>query len=186
LKQPATKKTDNGHLLEKVCLRFDHLPNKKNIVVLDTNHGYGVVWKKVIKKSLKDIKVIGIETRSLKEEISLKGDNVKFLLAMDLSRFDIIDIDSYGNPVPALNAIIKNGTFKKDVHIFITYIQRSFGGLGYAILCSIGYNKRMIRKIPSLFNIHPVEKMKAYLSTIGVKKIYRYGDERTNYIFFKL
>lgn len=183
---PITKKTDNSHVIEKVELRLNHLPKKQSIKILDVCHGYGEIWKKIKTKTDKEFDVTGLEKRTIKQRNTLVGDNLKIIPSLDLSVFDIIDIDVYGSPAKQFEAIIKNGTYKKDVYFFMTYIQRGFGCIDKVILKSCGYTDKMIKKIKSIFHKKPFEKLKIYLYNKGIRKIYRYGNDRTNYIFFKI
>jgi hypothetical protein len=160
-------KTDNSFLREKVELRIRYLPKKDKIKVLDCFAGKGVIWS-IIKSKVKDvdIQVVGID---LKEYgTNLKGNNVKYLLGMDLSKFDVIDLDAYGIPYEQLEVL-----FKKDYHgtIFITFIQTLYGGLPYGMLEQIGFTRSMIEKCPTLFFKNGFEKFLEYLAKNGISDI---------------
>jgi len=162
-----TKKTNNSFLQDKIDLRIENLPEKEKINVLDLFTGETIIWNKIKKTTKKDINVIGIDKKEY-NNIYLKGDNLKFLPSLNLNSYDIIDLDSYGVPFLQLDFILNN---TKGKIIFITFIQTMFGALPNKLLFFLGFNKRMIKLCPSLFNRNGFEKIKNYLSKKSVKKI---------------
>jgi len=102
---------------------------------------------------------------------------------MDLTKFDIIDLDAYGSPFNQLE-IIFNSNFEGP--IICTFIQTMSGGLNKALLIKLGYTLAMIKKCPSLFNKSGFDKMKEYLGKNGVKTISFYSKSRKNYFSFFL
>jgi len=181
MSKPAIK-TDNSFLSEKVMLRLEILKKirKKTIKILDAFNGQGIIWKVVSEKTKKNILIIPIEIKD-KPGIYLKCDNIKFIKGMDLSNFDIIDLDAYGSPYKQLSEL-----FKKDYKGFVicTYNQRIVGNLHKKMLIELGFTNEMIKKIPTLFTKNPIGKMKDYLSIHNVKKITGYFLKRTNYFYF--
>ena len=177
-------KVDNSFLRLKIKLRIDHLPKKNTINVLDAFGGDQVIWSE-IKRLLpeKKINVLGIEKKQT-AKIMLRGDNLKFLKAMDLSKFDVIDLDAYGIPYKQLKILFKKKL--TDKIIYVTFIQTIVGALPYSMLEEIGIPKRFIRKIPTLFFKNGLTKFKKYLAIQGVKVIYYYSIQRKNYLMFNL
>jgi len=174
-------KTDNSYFAEKVSLRIDALPNKKQIIVLDCFAGAGLLWNE-IKKTHKNIQVVPIEKESQKNKLALIGNNLKYLSSLDLSKFDIIDLDSYGIPFKQLEILFER---KYKGIIIITAIQSGMGKLPNALLKKLGYTEKMIKKIPTLFNKNCVDKLKNYLYLCGIKKVEGYFINRKNYFYFK-
>lgn len=164
-----SQQTDNSYLAEKLFLRQSYLPKKSDIKVLDCFSGDGIIWNNMQRNNQdKDIQVTSIEKKR-KSGLYLKGDNVKFLLGMDLSKFDVIDLDAYGIPFKQMEIVLNSNP--KNQIIFFTFIQVVFGKLPDDLLKELGYTQSMIRKCPSLFNHKGFEKFCGYISNYGVKKI---------------
>jgi hypothetical protein len=176
-------KTDNSYFKEKVQLRIDSLPDKKEIFVLDCFSGTGSIWNEVKKSTKKNIQVLSIEKESGKNSVALVGSNLKYLNILELSKFDIIDLDAYGIPYPQLNILFKR-KYKGIVHV--TAIQSGMGQLPKGMIKELGYTEQMIKKIHSIFNTKGVEKLKNYLYLHGINNIEGYFINRKNYFYFKL
>ncbi|MBT9168616.1 MAG: hypothetical protein DDT19_01963 [Syntrophomonadaceae bacterium] len=173
--------TSNSFLTDKVMLRLDNLPPKKTIKVLDCFAGFQLVWNEVIKLSKKNIIYVPIEKKNSTGAF-LAGNNLKFLRAMNLSEFDVIDLDSYGIPYGQLNIIFSRG-FRGI--IFVTFIQSLFGRLPQAMLKELGYSSNMLKKVPTLFNRNGFEKFKLYLAINGVKFIRYKNYQKKYYLYIK-
>lgn len=177
------KKTDNSYFNEKVMLRINHLPKTDTIRVLDCFSGTGSIWKEVKKRTGRNIITIGIEIENGKNNLSLKGKNNKYLSILDLSKFNIIDLDAYGVPFSQLEILFKR---KYKGIVFVTAIQSGMGKLPNGMLQSIGYTDKMIKKIPTLFNTNFLAKLKQYLYLRGVRSIDGYFIGRKNYFVFNI
>lgn len=182
----SSLQTDNSHLAEKVRLRADsiRLIQKPQIRVCEAFAGDGVIWQ-AVKKQFPDkkISILRIDKKGDKKGIYLKGDNVKFLMSLDLSKFDVIDLDAYGSPTKQLDIVFKS-SFSGIVHC--TFIQSGFGMLDSSILSANGFSPEMINKCPTLFCKNGLQKMQNYLSNKGVLRIYGYFIDRKNYFWFNL
>lgn len=104
------KLTDNSFLGDKVALRLRHIPIKRILTVLDCYHGIGTIWKNVQEKYSGKISIVKIDKIKKDESFQLVGDNIKYLNGMDLSRFDVVDLDAYGIPFEQLKSIFKKNT----------------------------------------------------------------------------
>ena len=171
-------RTDNSYLNTKINLRMNHLPDRKNIKVLDCFAGRSRIWKEIKKKSNRNINVVGIDRISYGS--TLKGDNVKYLKGMDLDKYDIIDLDAYGVPFRQLEIIFKK---KYKGILFITFVQSIFGRLPVRMLEKIGYTRNMIKKCPTLFNRNGIEKFKQYLAINGIKRIIIINKNNKKYLY---
>lgn len=180
----TNKKTDNSYTNEKVLLRLEtvELIPKDEVNILEAYAGSGVIWSKVKELTKMKINVTPIEIKDNKKGFYLQGSNEKFLPLFDFEHFDIIDLDAYGVPYNQLEVVFER-KFKGYVHC--TYIQSGTGRLPNALLEKIGYNKEMIKKIPTLFCRNGMEKMERYLSKYGVNEINGYFIDRKNYFYFK-
>ena len=81
----------------KVTLRLNHLPEKKEITVLDAFAGKGTIWNMVQKRTDKKIRTLAID-KNYYDNIDIVCNNLKVLAGIDLGRFDIVDLDAYGIP----------------------------------------------------------------------------------------
>lgn len=168
-------KTDNSYMGIKLKVRklaIDNMPDKKRVRVLDAYSGQGLTWKTIhTDRPQIDMLIDEIELKG-RPGVYLRGDNLKYLAGMNLSQYDIIDLDAYGIPYKQLEIIFsrrrQNG---KKVIIIFTFIQTLFGVLPKGMLLKLGYTPKMISKIPSLFNRNGFEKFKQYLACRGIRRI---------------
>lgn len=174
-------KTDNSYLQGKIELRIQSLPKKENIYVLDCYSGSGTIWKEVKKQTKLNITIVSIEQEIGKNKTALQGNNLKYLNILELSKFDIIDLDAYGIPYAQLKIIFKR-KYKGIVHV--TAIQSGMGQLPKGLIKEIGYTEQMMEKISSLFNRQGIEKLKNYLYINGITKINGFFINRKNYFYF--
>lgn len=158
-------KTNNTYLKLKQYLRSYFTANLNEINVLDCFCGKSEVWQ-----GIPYTKYIGIDKEKT-EKINYHGDNRKWLEVLDLSKFNVIDLDSYGIPYSQLQIIFANKTLKKDTIIFFTFIQSGMGMMPKGLLCKCGYTKEMIKKIPTLFNRNGFHKFKEYLAGYGITEV---------------
>lgn len=177
------RQRDNTFLANKVALRLKHLPSQTPLYVLDAFAGNGVIWRAVEEATNTTIRRLGIDNKTTAKGATLIGDNVKFLRAMNLSQFNVIDLDAYGTPFRQLEALWgKTGRCA----VFVTFIQTNEGTLHKGLLRSLGYSDRMVRKCPTLFSRHGFKKFKHYLANNGVKRIWHRSSFRKHYIFFEM
>jgi hypothetical protein len=182
MNKAATKKTDNSYIEAKIRLRMDNLPDS-DLKVLDCYAGSGLIWNR-IKQELpeRDIKILSIDQKR-QGGIHLQGDNRKFLESLDLTQFDVIDLDAYGVPYRQLKTIFSKQT-RDVVVIFVTFIQSQWGRLPMRMLRDIGYSAAMIRRCPSLFDRHGWEKFKLWLAMNGIEQIKHYSRSQKHYLCF--
>jgi hypothetical protein len=127
---------------DKVRLRLNNLPGKDNLCVLDAYSGDDRNWTKIKQLSSKKINVIAMDKKDKKNKIYFKGDNIKFLQSIDLSVFDIIDLDAYGIPFTQLDIVLDYFNKKAEhngCYIFLTFIQTLIGVIPKKLLYSLGY-----------------------------------------------
>lgn len=176
--------TDNAFFEEKVLLRLESLPEKPVIKVLDCFSGNGLLWAEVKKRSGKTIQVLRMDEKPDREGVYLKGNNTKYLASVDLSLFDIIDLDAYGSPFKQLEIIFKR-RYSGIIHV--TFIQSMMGVLNKNMLMQLCYTDKMIKKIPSLFNKNGLTKLLEYLYLKGsIEKVRIFSNGRKNYFWFYL
>ena len=158
-------KTDNSFLQDKVMLRYNNLPDKEVIHVLDCFAGKNLIWDRIKQMTNKKIEVLPIDKKGKK---NLKGENMKFLKSLNLKNYEVIDLDSYGIPFKQLEYILNKG-YKG--HIFITFIQSMFGGLPNKLLEYNNISPNLYKKIKTIFFKQGFKKFKNYLAKKEIKKI---------------
>jgi hypothetical protein len=180
-------KTDNSHLQEKIDLRMDAVDGigKDSIRVLELFAGKSVLWTHVKnERPVMDIKVLSVEKEKGKNPLAINADNLKVIDNIDLSRFDIIDIDAYGIQFAQLDKI-----FRKGYHgiVVVTCISSMFGALPKGLVEANGISSKMYAKIPSIFSPKMFAYMENYLYLSGVQSVKGYflDDERKYYFYFK-
>jgi len=166
-------KTDNTAPKLKTNLRLNNLPKPKDneLMVLDAFSGFGTLWNSVTK--IKKCNVLSIDSKSIPGRVMLRGDNVKFIKGMDLSKFDIIDADAYGSPFPVIDAVFHNRTVK-NIRIFFTFIRTGFGTVSKNMLFSVGISSSMYKKIKAIFNRNGFIYFLHYLSLWGIAEVFYY------------
>lgn len=173
-------KTDNAFLFDKIKLRANHLPEAP-VVVLDAFGGHGLVWAGVGRATGRTIKRLAVDNRNDLSTFHLHGDNVKILAGMDLSKFNVIDLDAYGVPYDQLKIV-----FQKKFHgtVFVTFIQTMNGVVPHGLLCDVGFSKTMIEKTPSLFFRRGWTYFKEWLALNGVREVWHRSHARKHYLAF--
>lgn len=166
----------------KINLRIESIGHLKEVTVLELFGGEGVLWGEVKKRTGKKIEILSIDKNKY-NRLQLQGDNIKFIDSLDLSIFNVIDIDAWGSPYKQLDMIL-NRRYNGIVHC--TFIQTMMGSLSKDMLISLGYTKEMINKIPSIFNKNGIDKFTQYLANKGIKEINIISKDRKNYLWFYL
>jgi len=178
------KKTDNSYIDEKINLRLEVVNkiNKKNINVLECYSGKGLLWNQVKEKTDKNIKILKIDQKRISESSVLIGDNRKYLKCLDLSKYDIIDLDAYGIPYQQLETI-----FKKDYigHVICTMIQTGMGNLNNGLLAILGFDNKITSQCRVFLSRFALEILCKYLYIKGIQNITGYFIERKRYFYFK-
>lgn len=163
-------KTDNANVSHKVQLRTEATKNLDEIKVLDLFAGNNVLWSNFDCK-----KYYGIEVVKGKGK-NLNADNVKVIASLDLSRFNVIDCDSYGIPFKQLEQIFKNRTLQIGTIIIYTAIGNAMSALSKVALEDFGiYN--MYKKCKTMFNSMSDELFHAWLYNNGVRTVREYEEE---------
>ncbi|MBE3094663.1 MAG: hypothetical protein IMZ52_06490, partial [Actinobacteria bacterium] len=162
------KQTDNSFLADKIALRINNIPKKEFLRVVDAYHGSGSIWKNIQEQYGGKINILKIDKEQKDDCFMLLGDNNKYLEAIDLNKYDVIDLDAYGIPFEQLQML-----FKKKYHgiVFVTFIQTVMGALPHEFLNDLGYSKNMVERCPTLFFKNGFKKLCDWLKINGVNKI---------------
>lgn len=137
--------------------------------VLDAFRGHGWTWNAVQRlEPGREIRVTAIDTRGDKSEPYLKGDSAKWLAKMDLGRFDVIDLDAFGQPVQHIDILHRRGYRGR---IVCTFILARKPILALPILERIGIPRDMAMSCKTLFATDPEPKILGWLHTYGVRAV---------------
>ena len=184
-----SKKTDNGYLSDKVRLRVDNSPwpsdSETPLRVLDLFGGHGVVWGCVERITGKKVMRTAVDERHDLACFHVHGDNRKVMSGMDLSRYDVIDVDAYGIPADQLRDIF-NRKFKGTV--FFTAIQTMNGALPISMLVDLGFPRKITTKAPSLPARRGWKLVCQWLALQGVRTLVHRSDakRRKHYACFHI
>lgn len=130
--------TENSHLRTKVRLRLELIEQlgRKNLYVLDAYAGQGLVWKE-IQRQRPDLTIttVGIEKRKYVNPNVIMGDNRKAMKGMDLSVFDLIDLDAFGCPWEQLAIAAERAP---QVPVVLTHISVTLGPVPKGLLKAAG------------------------------------------------
>jgi hypothetical protein len=139
----------------------------------------------------REINTLPIDTTNSDGFFYLPGDNRSFLSIIDLSRFNVVDLDAYGIPYDQLKILFDRG-YKGCV--FVTFIQTGWGAMPWGLLTDLGFSREMIERIPTLFAQRASGIgwgfFKEWLASHGVKTIRlrsgAAGHSHRHYLFFKM
>ncbi len=175
-----TTKTDNSYLADKVALRLKHLP-PGDVSVLDCFAGRGLVWECVRRMSPQKITRLAIDRAAT--GFYLPGDNRSYLPILDLTAFNVIDLDAYGVPYEQLQQL-----FERQYHgrVFVTFIQSLYGQMPAGLLVDIGFSEPMIAKAPTLCSKRGWGLFCDWLALHGVRQIAHRSHGRKHYLAFSM
>lgn len=164
--------TENSHLRTKIRVRQLALDKigKSEVRVLDAYAGEGIVWAQM-KKENPEIKIttLGIEKRKYLNPAVIMGDNRKVMKGLDLSQFDLIDLDAFGCPWEQLAICAQKapGVLVTATHIIVT-----LGPVPKQLLQMAGLPEEWCnrKKVPqALFNRWRWEWWENYCAHLGYK-----------------
>jgi len=161
-------KTDNSSLASKVKFRTDRLPSDP-IRVLDCYHGSGACWRNIKRLTGRtDITVDGLDIED-KGSFTLLGDNQKTLPNITLSKYNVIDVDSYGVPYDILKDIF---SYQGEINaiIYFTMCLTFMRKVPNELLEDIGFTKKMCSEAPVFVSKNGVDKFFEWLSLNEVKE----------------
>jgi hypothetical protein len=183
---PAIKtsgvKTDNHYLADKVALRAGMVRELGDrFRVLDCYGGHGRVWRAVERMTGQQVDRVAIDMRTDLVSPHLHGDNVKVMTGLDLSKFDVIDLDAYGVPAEQLELVFRS-EFRGVV--FVTMIQTMTGAMPKSVGDSVGMPPSIYTTAPSLFARRGWEYFCAWMYARGVDRIRLREKNRKRYFGF--
>lgn len=181
----TSPKTDNSLLKNKISLRQEVLNKitKDKINILELYGRENIIWQRL--QTTKKLNIIIIE-REYKKGLNFYGDNKKYIPNMDLSTYEIIDADAYGNPFDLIDLIINNKTFKQAYFVY-TFIRAGFRSLTNNILEQCGIKKEWYRRCRTLFEYKRDYFYQNFLSKKRIEVIFEkeYNNKKYGYFVLK-
>lgn len=138
-----------GVLCVKVAQRLTLLPppsanGDEPVRVLDAYAGDGEIWRWV-RRWRPDVAVTSIEKDPSRGHGAIRADNRRVLKAMDLSRFDVLDLDAWGQPTDQLGIAHDRGF---DGVVFWTFIATYPRG-SHLLLDAAGIPREWVKLAPT-------------------------------------
>lgn len=178
----GTKKTNNSFARDKIDLRVQHLPDG-NVSVMDCFCGDGILWRGVKSLTEREIMVLPIDTKKTLTEFYLVGSNKDYLRIMDLTKYNVVDLDAYGVPFDQLCILFER---QYAGVVFVTFIQTMYGRLPLGLLRAIGFTDTQIKKSPALFGKRGWDYFLQWLALNGVTEIHHRSNKRKHYLCFTM
>lgn len=178
----SSLKTNNSHLEAKITLRLNHLPEGNPLYVLDAFCGEGLIWREVVRRSGRDIRILSID-HDQGTAADIVCDNLKVLSGLNLDKYDVIDLDAYGCPFAQMQILFNH---KYNGTVFVTYIQTMYGRLPNGILRQAGYTTAMLSKAQTLFSKRPIEVLESYLANHNILSYTIKSLDRKHYLCFNV
>lgn len=167
-------KTDNANLANKIEIRKIATKDLGSLRVLDCFAGNNKIWQQFCCE-----KYYGIEKEKGKGK-NLYADNKKVIPSLDLSQFNVIDLDSYGIPVSQVQQIFKNPTLQKGTCVLYTCIGNKMSSLNNEILEHFNL-KEIYKKSKVMLNGKSKELFYAYLYDLGIRKTIEHQEESRSF-----
>jgi hypothetical protein len=131
--------------------------------VLDAYAGSGRMWSAVRRHYHDRLIITSVDTRRFTSNIA--GDNRRVIAGMDLSRFDVIDLDSYGVPGEQVKLVAEGGYRGPLIWTCI------LAGMGMVVTATEGIPAEWYRIAPTLVGGRDVDELRQrwcrYVSTFG-------------------
>lgn len=167
-------KTDNASVSSKVYLRKEATKHLSELRVLDLFAGENVLWSHFDKA-----KYYGVEKVKGKGR-NLNCENMRVIASLDLSRFNVIDVDSYGIPFNQICALFANRTLRKGTVIIYTAITNKMSQLNKDAIRMFGLEK-IYKKCKTLLNGRALEYFYGMLYENGIREVTEY-EKKSSFI----
>lgn len=173
--------TNNSYLADKVALRVNHLPDDP-VRVLDCFGGTGLIWTAVQRKTGRKVAVLPIDIIDY-GGFHLPGDNRSYLDSIDLTRFNVIDLDAYGIPYEQLRSIFAQGF---SGMVFVTFTRVAWGIVSHGLLRDIGFTDAMIEKTPVTVSRQGWQHFQNWLALNGIDRGWHRSKHGKHYLAFQM
>lgn len=175
-------KTDNANIESKIHLRQLAVEGLDELRVLDLFAGKNKLWAGFDKTRYYGVEKVKGKGRNL------HTDNIRVIESLDLSGFNVIDVDSYGIPANQIYELYQNATLQEGTVIVYTCITSKMSELNKCILDM--FNLRDIyAKSKTMINGYAVDLFYGMLYDLGVREVCEYEIQANydkHYGFFKV
>ncbi|MDE7164768.1 MAG: hypothetical protein K2O04_05020 [Clostridiales bacterium] len=166
-------KTDNKSIGNKIFIRKKAISNLPEINVLDLFGGNNVLWKNIYTD-----RYFGVEKQKDKGN-NLVADSRRIFDSLDLSKFNVIDVDSYGISFDIYKKILTSKSIRNGTVIIYTAITNQFTKIQNEAKDEFGF-RSFYNKAPSLFNARAIEFFYEFLAKHGIDRV-TYYEVRDNF-----
>lgn len=167
-------KTDNANLAWKVALRKEGTEGLGPLRVLDLFAGQNRIWSHFETERYYGVEMVKGKGRNL------FADNLRVIPGLDLSRFNVIDCDSYGSSAYQVEALFRNPTLRPGTIVFFTDISTDRAGIPNILLDRQGV-KEIYKRGPSMFSKYQWDYYLDFLHGLGVDKVRAYSSIERSY-----
>lgn len=164
-----SKSTDNSSVSQKRYLRRRATSHLETLRVLDLFAGKGLLWRDFATE-----KYVAVEIDESKNQNAIHTDNRKLIPRIDLSKFNVIDLDSYGVPADQIKLIYDNKTLQDGTVIIYTCISNKVSTIPSTLARYASISRGLYEKAQTLFNGWSTELFFDYLASLGVDKVIEY------------
>ena len=179
----SNKQTDNSFVDIKIRLRKEATASIDGLRVLDCFAGENNMWR-----GFDMARYYGIETVKGKGK-NLHLNNLNAIKSLDLSDFNVIDLDAYGIPFLQVSEAAKNPTINMDTLIIYTATENSMSNLPAKAVRELGL-QGIYKVNKTMLNRQGLALFYEFLKMHGVNKVRYYekskGNRVIHYGFFKL
>lgn len=176
----------------KVRLRRElvgKLVGKGELSVLAAYYKSGELWSTVSVGLSQQINVVGVVEKRIPGAVHLVGSNVRYVKSLDLTDYDIVDVDAPGSPYAVLRALFMNNSFS-EMGVFFTFNKVLNGGLDRKMLLDLGFTPGMLKAVRPMLQARVFELFKGWLGRMGVSSLtyyaLKYSWGRVYLGFFKI
>lgn len=179
-RQPT--KTDNKSIYDKIFIRKQAIQGLEQVKVLDLFAGRNVLWNNIPTQYY-----FGVDTEKGKGK-NLVADSHIVFDALDLSEFNVIDVDSYGISFDIYKKILQRNDLQNGTVIIYTAITNEFTRIRNEAKLEFGFDS-FYNKAPSLFNARAIDFFYEMLANYGIREVnyYEIRDHfKKHYGYFKV
>ena len=171
----GSKTIDSQNIRHKLYLREMATSGLRERNVLDLFAGKKEIWSR-----LEHSTYLGVDKKKVKADGVIRADNRKVIPTLDLSKFNVIDLDSYGIPSEQIGLLFENGTIRGGTVVIYTLITNKLVVMPNN-LREYAEIRDMYHKASTLFCGHNETLFYDWLASMGVKLVREYSEPSSQY-----
>lgn len=160
-------KTDNKSIYDKIFIRKQAIQGIEHVRVLDLFAGRNVLWNNITTEYY-----FGVDAEKDKGN-NLVADSHAVFDSLDLSEFNVIDVDSYGISFDIYRKLFQRKDLQDGTIIIYTAITNEFTKIRNEAKDEFGFTS-FYDKAPSLFNACAIEFFYEMLAKYGIREVNYY------------